>query len=134
MFFLMIRRPPRSTRTDTLFPYTTLFRSAAEQEQRDGQLRAAAIGAVDGGEDDGADGPRPKGEREDGEGPERAGERVEVRKDELGKHQHRGDGIDEEIEEFGGAADDDPDRDLGGRDRMAVVVASPVKRAEGDTS
>src|SRR3546814_4956552 len=27
-FFLMIRRPPRSTRTDTLFPYTTLFRSS----------------------------------------------------------------------------------------------------------
>src|SRR3546814_16912419 len=27
-FFVMIRRPPRSTRTDTLFPYTTLFRSA----------------------------------------------------------------------------------------------------------
>src|SRR3546814_14421782 len=27
--FLMIRRPPRSTRTDTLFPYTTLFRSRA---------------------------------------------------------------------------------------------------------
>src|SRR3546814_4542927 len=26
-FFLMIRRPPRSTRTETLFPYTTLFRS-----------------------------------------------------------------------------------------------------------
>src|SRR3546814_15391383 len=26
-FFLMIRRPPRYTRTDTLFPYTTLFRS-----------------------------------------------------------------------------------------------------------
>src|SRR3546814_807043 len=29
-FFLMIRRPPRSTRTDTLFPYTTLFRSIGE--------------------------------------------------------------------------------------------------------
>src|SRR3546814_16932724 len=29
LFFLMIRRPPRSTRTDTLFPYTTLFRSIA---------------------------------------------------------------------------------------------------------
>src|SRR3546814_7204484 len=28
VFFLMIRRPPRATRTDTLFPYTTLFRSA----------------------------------------------------------------------------------------------------------
>src|SRR3546814_18757054 len=35
-FFLMIRRPPRSTRTDTLFPYTTRFRSEA------GRLRAAA--------------------------------------------------------------------------------------------
>src|SRR3546814_8166753 len=30
-FFLMIRRPPRSTRTDTLFPYTTLFRSIEGQ-------------------------------------------------------------------------------------------------------
>src|SRR3546814_5533695 len=35
----MIRRPPRSTRTDTLFPYTTLFRSGAEE-----LLAAAAIG------------------------------------------------------------------------------------------
>src|SRR3546814_20363377 len=30
VFFLMIRRPPRSTLTDTLFPYTTLFRSRGE--------------------------------------------------------------------------------------------------------
>src|SRR3546814_13225240 len=30
-FFLMIRRPPRSTRTDTLFPYTTLFRSLTRE-------------------------------------------------------------------------------------------------------
>src|SRR3546814_14725696 len=30
-FFLMIRRPPRSTRTDTLFPYTTLFRSRPDE-------------------------------------------------------------------------------------------------------
>src|SRR3546814_14320229 len=30
-FFLMIRRPPRSTRTDTLFPYTTLFRSVRQK-------------------------------------------------------------------------------------------------------
>src|SRR3546814_13470293 len=30
----MIRRPPRSTRTDTLFPYTTLFRSMPGQHQR----------------------------------------------------------------------------------------------------
>src|SRR3546814_5300278 len=34
MFFvLMIRLPPRSTRTDTLFPYTTLFRSHAEDAE-----------------------------------------------------------------------------------------------------
>src|SRR3546814_3935132 len=31
IFFLMIRRPPRSTRTDTRFPYTTLFRSVVRQ-------------------------------------------------------------------------------------------------------
>src|SRR3546814_16513077 len=30
----MIRRPPRSTRTDTLFPYTTLFRSALDEHSR----------------------------------------------------------------------------------------------------
>src|SRR3546814_13542678 len=33
-FFLMIRRPPRSTRTDTLFPYTTLFRSRRQEPRR----------------------------------------------------------------------------------------------------
>src|SRR3546814_7692372 len=32
----MIRRPPRSTRTDTLFPYTTLFRSYAQSESNGG--------------------------------------------------------------------------------------------------
>src|SRR3546814_13987761 len=40
----MIRRPPRSTRTDTLFPYTTLFRSG----------RACRFGARDAGGDRGA--------------------------------------------------------------------------------
>src|SRR3546814_2260492 len=34
-FFLMIRRPPRSTRTDTLFPYTTLFRSRPFSRRRE---------------------------------------------------------------------------------------------------
>src|SRR3546814_14138395 len=43
-FFLMIRRPPRSTRTDTLFPYTTLFRSpcAGQPPCRRYPLRAGA--------------------------------------------------------------------------------------------
>src|SRR3546814_5689554 len=35
----MIRRPPRSTRTDTLFPYTTLFRSGERQRGTDGQRK-----------------------------------------------------------------------------------------------
>src|SRR3546814_19373175 len=37
--FLMIRRPPRSTRTDTLFPYTTLFRSRPEWDCADFDLQ-----------------------------------------------------------------------------------------------
>src|SRR3546814_11156661 len=40
VFCLMIRRPPRSTRTDTLFPYTTLFRSA-HPDRDDGREVAA---------------------------------------------------------------------------------------------
>src|SRR3546814_8894102 len=39
MFFLMVRPPPRSTRTDTLFPYTTLFRSLVRALAR----RACAV-------------------------------------------------------------------------------------------
>src|SRR3546814_8424694 len=52
----MIRRPPRSTRTDTLFPYTTLFRSVgrdaewlgheAAQHQHDRQHREEGLGVV----------------------------------------------------------------------------------------
>src|SRR3546814_4950820 len=38
----MIRRPPRSTRTDTLFPYTTLFRSAIDRRRH-----ARATGEID---------------------------------------------------------------------------------------
>src|SRR3546814_14413026 len=45
-FFLMIRRPPRSTRTDTLFPYTTLFRS---REVGAGEVDAAESHALERG-------------------------------------------------------------------------------------
>src|SRR3546814_17901565 len=38
-FFLMIRRPPRSTRTDTLFPYTTLFRSSLRKRAVSTRIR-----------------------------------------------------------------------------------------------
>src|SRR3546814_16163463 len=44
IFFLMIRRPPRSTRTDTLFPYTTLFRSTDFAPLIEGFARAEAQG------------------------------------------------------------------------------------------
>src|SRR3546814_7872733 len=42
----MIRRPPRSTRTDTLFPYTTLFRSGAEGPVRQGLDDGVAGGGI----------------------------------------------------------------------------------------
>src|SRR3546814_1778279 len=46
-FFLMIRRPPRSTRTDTLFPYTTLFRSwAADSISNNNGRMTVADGAT----------------------------------------------------------------------------------------
>src|SRR3546814_13801691 len=43
-FFLMIRPPPRSTRTDTLFPYTTLFRSIGRAAET--LARGAEKGAI----------------------------------------------------------------------------------------
>src|SRR3546814_6332071 len=53
----MIRRPPRSTRTDTLFPYTTLFRSQGAEAQQGGeggagvQVPAPLLGVFQGEED-----------------------------------------------------------------------------------
>src|SRR3546814_5784300 len=49
-FFLMIRRPPRSTRTDTLFPYTTLFRSRWFHLSVRSSVLAAPIREKDGGD------------------------------------------------------------------------------------
>src|SRR3546814_11028867 len=45
-FFLMIRRPPRSTRTDTLFPYTTLFRSRSTSKSRCGSRSILLITTI----------------------------------------------------------------------------------------
>src|SRR3546814_7431112 len=72
-FFLMIRRPPRSTRTDTLFPYTTLFRSRKRDaeahqcvqpilhpEDRRADQKIAHGAAADPGDE------REKGERDEG--------------------------------------------------------------------
>src|SRR3546814_15114986 len=55
-FFFMIRRPPRSTRTDTLFPYTTLFRSHLTGTERlhrplpDGEVPLDAPPSLSGGD------------------------------------------------------------------------------------
>src|SRR3546814_4793261 len=45
-FFLMIRRPPRSTRTDTLVPYTTLFRSLCATGDRESTQIISAISST----------------------------------------------------------------------------------------
>src|SRR3546814_8311882 len=47
----MIRRPPRSTRTDTLFPYTTLFRSTDGGQQADLEINVARQPPQRGGDD-----------------------------------------------------------------------------------
>src|SRR3546814_12172771 len=47
VFFLMIRRPPRSTRTDTLLPYTTLFRSNVITPNGDGKNDRLVIPGLD---------------------------------------------------------------------------------------
>src|SRR3546814_14073908 len=57
----MIRRPPRSTRTDTLFPYTTLFRSLAAGAVRYGERDGAADHGAGGHQDR----PQPQGGRLD---------------------------------------------------------------------
>src|SRR3546814_2285717 len=56
----MIRRPPRSTRTDTLFPYTTLFRSL-ELTNRAGHVQFIAIAGVRVRYHRNIDGPRQNG-------------------------------------------------------------------------
>src|SRR3546814_2546514 len=62
----MIRRPPRSTRTDTLFPYTTLFRSGDDEETGDAVLfdRVEHAVGVEFSEDDAR---QPRRERHDAE-------------------------------------------------------------------
>src|SRR3546814_18960402 len=48
VLFLMIRRPPRSTRTDTLFPYTTLFRSEEALQESEERVRLILDSSAEG--------------------------------------------------------------------------------------
>ena len=73
----------------------------------------------------GADRPGDEGEREDRERVQRAVEALLEREEHRREHQHRGDAVDEEVEIFGGAADDHADGDLAGGDVRVVVAILP---------
>src|SRR3546814_1687106 len=100
----MIRRPPRSTRTDTLFPYTTLFRSEAELVARPEHDLLADARQVD---------------AEQGEREERLGDEVSV-----------GDGV-EAVLEAAGEAEVGGDAVGVERDRRARQGASAERRHVG---
>src|SRR3546814_5774587 len=101
----MIRRPPRSTRTDTLFPYTTLFRSAA---------RAAAAGDVVGDRRAQA----AAGRRPGGQALPAAGRRLrrELQRLQFGRH----------LQPAQGAAADEPG--AGARHAPAGGAGGPLRR------
>src|SRR3546814_13386833 len=73
LFFLMLRRPPRSTRTDTLFPYTTLFRSVIFERAPEARLEFGA-GEIDASFLDHLKAPFHRGERRIELEPRRFGE------------------------------------------------------------
>src|SRR3546814_15604145 len=90
IFFLMIRRPPRSTRTDTLFPHTTLFRSAEIFDEPDFR---GGIADDEGADRAGRDGLRPCS----GSG----GRRRDQAERGARKRQHRGAAIEKRVVESG---------------------------------
>src|SRR3546814_9061056 len=70
LFLLMIRPPPRSTRTDTLFPYTTLFLSSpARRRARSRAPRGSSRAHIGGGNDARAARRRPAARRATGSSP-----------------------------------------------------------------
>jgi len=93
-----------------------------EQEQRHRQLDAAAIGTIDGDEDDRADRAGDERQREHRERIDRPLQPVDIREHQRREHEHRGDRVHEEVEEFGRAADDHADRDHARRDMLAALV------------
>src|SRR3546814_11536015 len=91
----MSRRPPRSTRTDTLFPYTTLFRSTAAGG--DVRHRIGDAGFVDGGQGVAAAGDRECRRLRDGtgEGLRAVGEGIELEHTDRAVPDHRAGGADQ---------------------------------------
>ncbi len=100
---------------------------AAEQEERDRQLCAAAVNAVDRHEDDGTDGAGKESQREDCKGIERRRQPVRrEREDKLREDKDRRETVDEEVEKFGHAPDNHADGDTARRDRSVVVNFASV--------
>ena len=111
-------------------------RRGPQDEHCHRQLHAASVLPVDSHEDRGTDRTGNEGQGEDREGIERGRHRVGHGEEKLGEYDHRGDGIDEEIEEFRGAPDDDADGDAAGIDgapdmRGARVALKPRRRKIG---
>ena len=86
------------------------------RKERDGQLDATTVPAVDRREDDRADRPGDKGQREHGEGVKRRRHGFRKGEEHLGEDHHGGDGENEEVEILCRPADDDADGDLTRRD------------------
>jgi hypothetical protein len=80
---------------------------------------------------DGADRPRDKCERKDRKGVQCAFEPVREREEHRREHQHRSDRVDEEVEIFGGAADDHADGDVAGAMAVsrALMLRAPLQGA-----
>src|SRR3546814_4314821 len=116
----MIRRPPRSTRTDTLFPYTTLFRSDREHRQEEDDERGddRAVGAQ---RDDQHD---RRAEGEEGPGRDQLDIARHLDRRAFGAEEERERGAGEEQEEGdGGAGQGEVDRDAASRNRSTSVAA-----------
>src|SRR3546814_13223153 len=99
----MIRRPPRSTRTDTLLPYTTPFRADAHQRDRDEEGVFAAQPVAQIAEKDRAQRPHAKARAERGER-EQKGDSLVLRGEEQLADKHRKRAVDEKIVPFENSA------------------------------
>jgi len=94
----------------------------AQQEQRDGQLRSTAVATIDRHEDQRTDRPRDEGDGKDREGIEGAGQGIHIGEHQARKHDDRGDGVNEEIEKFGGATNDHTNGNITRRDLVVPRI------------
>src|SRR3546814_19296658 len=122
IFFLMIRRPPRATRTDTLFPDTTLFRSPRAAVRGNARRRHLCPGqGLDGREGGRRQARRPRLERDRGRREHRLGSRL------AGLRFKPGELVRLRPPRLGSRSVDAPDRQ--GMDQAALPRPSPLPPA-----